>query len=268
MKWIIDETGRFRWRPYYDQEELDIECERIASEFLEQRYGVCRFPISTDDLCVMIERDTSDLNLYADLSGAGEDVEGLTDFFPHKKPAVRIARELSLDSLMYNRLRTTLAHEYGHVKFHTFLWDYNQNRRPVADTGMKLTIQRRKYNNFRMKYVYKHRPETGPRCKRSSLLDAPVSDWMEWQASYACGALLMPLSVVRKLFQSVIKVRYGLNWVPVDSEQAGELTGKVTEAFDVSTGAARVRLTRLGFLQEIHREVSFTPDTALTSVSL
>jgi len=123
MKWVIDTTGRFKWRPYYNQEELDNECEQIVSDFLTKKYGAIHFPLSTDDLSVLVERDTSDLDLFADLSRDGEDVEGTTDFFLDKKPAVRTARALSLDSSKQPRLRTTLAHEYGHVRFHNFLWN-------------------------------------------------------------------------------------------------------------------------------------------------
>ena len=148
MRWVTDETGRFRWRPYYDQEELDIECEQTVSGFLKRKYGEIHFPISTDDLTVMIEQDASELDLYADISGEGEDVEGLTDFFPHKRPAVKIAAELSLDDGRYHRLRITLAHEYGHVKFHTFLWDYNQTGKSTVNLAKKLSIQRRKHTTF------------------------------------------------------------------------------------------------------------------------
>ena len=268
MKWVIDETGRFRWRPYYDQEELDIECERIIAGFLKQKYGEILFPVSTDDLTVMIEQDTSELDLYADISGEGEDIEGLTDFFPHKKPVVKISKELSLEDGKYHRLRTTLAHEYGHVKFHTFLWVYNQTGKSPPGFAEKLAIQRRKYNNFRMKYLHKYKIETGFRCKRSRILDAPYSDWMEWQASYACGAFLMPYSVIRKLSLEEISKRNAASWVSGDSEQAAELVNIVSDTFDVSTDAARVRLNKLGFLQNTSRGNDKSPDTNLSSLLL
>ena len=71
MKWVQDTTLRFKWRPYYEPEELDAECERIVLEFLMSKNGVVCFPISNDDLAVMVERDTSDLDLFADLSREG-----------------------------------------------------------------------------------------------------------------------------------------------------------------------------------------------------
>jgi hypothetical protein len=36
-------------------------------------------------------------------------------------------------------------------------------------------------------------------CYRDNILDAAQTDWMEWQAGYVCGALLMPASKVREL---------------------------------------------------------------------
>ena len=35
--------------------------------------------------------------------------------------------------------------------------------------------------------------------KRDNILDAQQSDWMEWQAGYISGALLMPATPVRRL---------------------------------------------------------------------
>jgi hypothetical protein len=43
------------------------------------------------------------------------------------------------------------------------------------------------------------RPKDGGRreqvCKRDGIINARQSDWTEWQAGYACGALLMPASL-------------------------------------------------------------------------
>ena len=245
MKWVADQTGRFRLRPYYDRGELDLECERIVSRFLERKYGVCCFPISTDDLTVMIEEDTSDLDLFADLSGFGEDVEGLTDFFPDRKPAVKISADLSLDDRSEHRLRTTLAHEYGHVKFHTFLWELNRLENPertIMCTG-KYSRLFRKFNRTA--------PEVNPRCKSSSIIDAPFEDWMEWQASYACGAFLMPLSPLRKTTEEFLRRHSYHNWLPADTDEATDLAALVAESFDVSTDTACVRLRKLGFFQNI-----------------
>ncbi len=262
MKWVIDTSGRFQFRPYYEAEELDAECEKMVAAFLEAKYRARRFPISTDDLTVMVEQDTSDLDLYADLSREGEDVEGLTDFFARKKPAVRISQQLSTDPARNQRLRTTLAHEYGHVHFHKFLWDSSLPAAPQTGFVQKLSRQRQQFQRFRDRLVAGDSPavhhpvsfspsprppqkrfQTGPRCHRTFIFDAPVFDWMEWQASYACGAILMPAAALRTLIKKDFPE--GNNFI---SSPADELVSQVAGAFDVSPETAQIRLTRLGII--------------------
>jgi hypothetical protein len=99
--------------------------------------------------------------MYADLP---EEEDGHTDFFADRKPVVRIAKRLS-DPRCENRLRMTLGHEYGHVWFHAPLW---RKSRPDDPGEPRWT------------------------CHRDRIVDAPQSDWMEFQAAYIGGALLMP----------------------------------------------------------------------------
>ena len=257
MKWVTDTTGRFKRRPYYDPEELDNECGRIVSEFLVKKYGTVRFPLSTDDLSVLVERDTSDLDMFADLSRDGEDVEGTTDFFPHKKPAVKIERELSLERVRHQRLRTTLAHEYGHVKFHNFLWGLVPPPKPPPDLAQKLAAQRKAVMRLRQRLGlenYRGQPDTGGEgitalaaaarmisCPRGRIIRAPVSDWMEWQAGYAGGAILMPVSLIH----SVAGQEKNLS---PESARAQELIVKITLACEVSNEASASRLQKLNII--------------------
>src|ERR1700724_505347 len=78
VKYVPDRTGRFSQRPHYEPKELDRECENIIAGFLKERHGAAKYPVSTDDLTVLIERDTESLDLFADLSSYGPKVEGLT----------------------------------------------------------------------------------------------------------------------------------------------------------------------------------------------
>lgn len=279
MKWVVDTTGRFGWRPFYEQEELDYECEQIVSDFLINKYGAIQFPITTDELSIMIERDTSDLDLFADLSLDGYDVEGTTDFFPHKKPVVKIAKELSLENSKYFRLRTTLAHEYGHVKFHNFLWGSSPPQRPPKrppnNMVKKLSSQRQAMSRLRKKINPEQNQEQSEdyarqkmlslvnshtfRCTRGLILQAPISDWMEWQASYICGATLMPLTVVRNLVQTNISDRNRSTRILADSAQGRELITQVAHEFDVSTDAAQVRLLKIDVLQQKDDNVNYLP---------
>ena len=163
MKMIPDKTGRFSMRPFWEVAELERMCEQTITGLLRQRYGFDRVPVPTEAITVLIERDAAELDVATDLSDEVYDGFGVTLFYVGRKPTVKIARELWEQRSRNNRLRMTLAHEYGHVMLHTWLYD--------------------KYGAAR-----------GPhRCYWQSLLPTErVVDWFEWQAGYASGALLMP----------------------------------------------------------------------------
>ena len=230
MMWIKDPTGRFPERPFYPQEDLDRLSEGWIVSFLVERYGKAEFPVSTEDLTVMIEGDTSDLDQYADLSGEGDDdeeVQGLTLFFPDRKPVVKIAQELSASGGGEHRLRTTLTHEFAHVKLHAKLWPFNQPRLfPDADES------------------------PGPRCKRPGDARGSGTDWMEWQAGYVSGAVLMPITRVQHLVRKSFAAWGAFNSVPAAPVKGDDLIAMVSGQFGVSKDAARVRLAQLGYLAD------------------
>ena len=225
MKWVRDTTRRFQSRPFYDQREIDVQCEDIVARFMKRRGGSPSYPMSTDDLTIMIEQDVSDLDLYADLSFEGRGVEGVSEFHRRKKPSIRIARYLSQQPSRANRLRSTLAHEYGHVVFHSFLWT-------LEGAGQRSNARRR-------------RP---PRCRRARIVVAPQSDWMEWQAGYAGGALLMPITPFETLVTDSLHEWDLVRRVIAKTDRHKELIGRIAEAFAVSKDAADTRLRKLGYV--------------------
>jgi hypothetical protein len=228
LRYVPDKTGRFGKRPHYELADLDHECESVFTEFMEDRYGMLVFPIPTDALTKLIERDADDLDLYADLSGEGPDVEGVTDFFPGDKPRVRIASALAEQKGREHRLRTTLTHEYGHVRFHGHLWEEKLSS-PHISVGLA--------------------KEDIPKCKRDTMLGSSTTDWMEWQAGYACGALLMPASILRGLVLRYFEQRsIYAGHVRAGSHIAPELERGISKKFYVSREAARVRLRKLGYV--------------------
>ena len=229
VRYVRDTTGRFSQRPHYKPEELDRECENIVTEFLKGKYGKAEFPVTTDDLTLLIEDATDDFDSYADLSVYGDDVEGVTEFRPGSKPIVRISEKLSGDGRRENRLRTTLAHEYGHVRFHAYLWD-------AEPPGPDL-LRRDPGANRQV-------------CKRNTMLEAAQTDWMEWQAGYVCGALLMPRSRLLRVAGAYLEANGLFGTVGAGSAHGRALVECVRQAFRVSADAARVRLLKLNILGE------------------
>jgi Zn-dependent peptidase ImmA (M78 family) len=227
MKWVRDRTGRFPQRPYYEGLELDSECENIISSFLIEKYGKVTLPISTNDLTILIEQKTSELDLYSDLSNEGNNVEGMTIFSRTTHPRVLISNTLSTSSSHTNRLRTTLTHEFGHVVFHNFIWAFEQPSlfKPDSDN---LTIK----------------------CNRDTILNARDVDWLEWQAGYASGAFLMPLSSVKEIVHRINIETNSFGKVSISSDIGQRMIKQVQSVFQVSEDAARVRLLKLDYIQE------------------
>lgn len=234
MKWVRDATGRFPKRPHYLPEELDAECERIVQDFLFDRYGRVEYPVRTDDLTVLLERDSEDLDLYADFSDEEGQIEGVTEFRIGRKPRVKIAARLSNSPNLENRLRTTLTHEYGHLRFHNLL--YQVESKPAS--------------LFENLDDYQQPSGQAHRCKRDSMLSLSQRDWMEWQAGYICGAMLIP---IQPLIRRVQKMReeFDLPHASIaESEPEGvALIETIADEFQTSKDAARVRLLQRKMLQ-------------------
>ena len=230
VKMIPDNMGRFARRPFYQERELDNECERLIGELLLKRRGKIAYPVDTEDLAVLIEMHDADLDSCADLSSYGDDVEGVTEFFPDRGPKVSISDRIAADDRRENRLRTTLTHEFGHVKFHGPLWAEKFATGDMLERGVNAN-----------KAI----------SKRDNILNAPKTDWMEWQAGYISGALLMPARPVRRLVSDYCAPRELHGDIHKDSDHAVHLVQLVVEQFAVSEEAARIRLLKLNLIKTV-----------------
>lgn len=120
----------------------------------------------------------------------------------------------------------TLGHEFGHVRFHAPLWRdgrVERERRPVEPCWT---------------------------CNRDTIVTAPENDWMEWQAAYIGGALLMPRAPVRLLVREITVREAGDQVLDADSDLGQATILRVTKRCQVSQQAARVRLVKLGLLSQ------------------
>jgi Zn-dependent peptidase ImmA (M78 family) len=85
-------------------------------------------------------------------------------------------------------------------------------------------------------------------CKRETTLTTSQTDWMEWQAGYACGAILMPATHIRQLADDYRRKAELHGPVPPQSQHGRTMIESVMTRFQVSRDAARVRLSALGVL--------------------
>lgn len=217
VRWLRDASGRFPRRPHYEVAELESVCADLLLELRQQRPQSHGYPISLDDLAVLIEHHAADLDLYAELA---PDLDGVTDFARGVKPRVRISARLSSNVRSHNRLRSTLAHELGHVVLHNFIWWF--------DPGVPFDPQ-----------------SLSPKC----VLRTVSGDWMEWQANYCAGALLIPAAAVASMPDPV--------WER--SAAARTLVREVQTRFEVSAQLATIRLRQLGYFTARPRRIARAP---------
>jgi hypothetical protein len=78
--------------------------------------------------------------------------------------------------------------------------------------------------------------------------DAPATDWMEWQAGYVCGAILMPRTMVFKTVRSITGPHAPYGQIGVETPLGQELREALVEKFAVSHDAANIRLLKLKIL--------------------
>lgn len=227
VKQVPDRTGRFFERPHYEPKELDTLCERAVADFFRKIGKPIGLPIGTEDLLRLIEQEVSEFDGYADLSRYGEDVEGVTEFLPGRKPCIQISVNLADDSRRENRYRTTLTHEWGHARLHAYLFELERPRRDLAGGASTDRVQV---------------------CKRDTIVNANQIDWMEWQAGHVCGAVLMPASQVRTMVSAYQHDQSIYGPVSPTGPHGRTLIDATASKFQVSADAARVRLLRLGFL--------------------
>ncbi|MBZ5493694.1 MAG: ImmA/IrrE family metallo-endopeptidase [Acidobacteriia bacterium] len=230
---VPDKTGRFQRRPHYSQGELDAECEQVISSFLLSRHRRIVYPVATDDLIHLLEQ-VAVVDQYADLKDeSGNELWGVTEFEPGTSPLVKISAKLSSAERFTNPFRTTLTHEFAHVKLHGPLFELKASS-PGLFEGAEVVRQQ---------------------CKREQVESPAEYDWAEWQAGYCSGALLMPIGALRLSVTEFLKAAgLSVTGVPTNSNHGQDLITVVSRKFEVSTLAAKVRLAKLGFLNADDRQ--------------
>jgi hypothetical protein len=190
-------------------------------EFMNRRSGGYRLPIPTNELMRLLDERAGEIDPYADLPHG---VHGKTTMYFDRRPQVEIAASI-YNTRSDHRVRTTVCHEFGHVWLHGPLWREAGARRA---TGI------------------------GPvwKCYRENILTAPESDWIEWQAGWVSGAILMPASALRAWAAECAQKFAVKSRFSTKSPAGARLIRLVAEGCDVSISAAQVRLSKLRLIIE------------------
>lgn len=238
MKSWPDKSGRFRERLYFDDNEFDQMMNearaKAGSDVFNEGAG-----IDVDRVLMKafgIEAD------YVDLPVG---VLGRTVFDSMGQARVELSRYLdeaaSNDKLARRRLRTTLAHEVGHVACHPTLFiedTVTLSLFPEDDTnkGEGILCREVSIGNYNEK---RYRGE-----------------WWEYQANQCMASLLLP----RELFND--KVRTAIESVDVgsfdDAVRSGngeKVVTSLANCFDVSQEVVLYRLRELGYVNNPQRRL-------------
>ena len=120
------------------------------------------------------------------------------------------------------QVRFTKAHECAHAYFHNVYEERSPGIRLFRESAETM----------------KHRRPKDPK-------EWQDEDWMEWQANTFASCLLMPEAMVRKLVSPMPRIHTGDPF-----GDRAERISRVSEVFQVTRDAARVRLDGMGLLEE------------------
>ena len=184
------------------------------------------------DIESFVEELGARVDQYADLDAA---TLGKTEFFTNKPPKISINRDLTgaMDDDegprgIRGRWRATIAHEGGHVLFHSVLFEVNSAQNGLFDFG----------ESKDQPLVHCLKKDVG--FGRSS------GDGREVQANMAMAALLMPRDIFRKVAYRVIsELTLGVANLVAGSRAAAAVIEGISREFDVSKQAAGIRLQTL-----------------------
>ena len=174
--------------------------------------------------------------LEADYVNLPDGVLGRTLFLTDGSARIEVSRELAdaaeSDTLARRRLRTTLAHECGHVACHRALYVADTETMALFPPGM---IEEEK--------------KPGILCRENTVGARYAGEWWEYQANQCMACLLLPRHLLVSHFQAV------LNGIGVGSYEEGARQGRdedivrtLAAAFDVSWQALLFRLEDLGLI--------------------
>ena len=175
-----------------------------------------------------------EFGIEADYVALPQGVLGRTLFHPESRAHVEVCRELAeeaeVDALARRRLRTTLAHEGGHLACHGHLF--------VTDTDS--------YSLF-------SEPDGEPKpsilCRDSSVGSGGYSgEWWEYQANQCMACLLLPRRLLEPYYVAVLESEDARSFA--DAMKKGveeEVLRALAKVFDVSWQALLIRLQALGY---------------------
>ena len=227
MRVMRAQSGPFAERPYYE----DSEIETIATDELRR---VDLHPATPESIRVerFIEKRFDIVPRYEDLPA---DVLGFTTFGLKGVETVVVSRSLSEEGsrVADRRMRSTLAHEAGHMLLHGHLFALQRRSgsRPLFQDGL---------DESRQTILCR----TGADGIPSAGTSTPGYDgrWWEFQANKIIGALLLPRGLVNVALGARLASQGRLGVKTIDAARREEAARHLADVFDVNPVVARIRI--------------------------
>lgn len=231
MRSWYDSKSPWKKQLRFDEQEF----ETMMDELRFRAGGDCFRPSRGVDVDLVILKSFGVEPDFVDLPAG---MLGRTKFFSDGRILIEVSRSLSdmaeNDILSRRRLRTTLAHECGHVACHSCLYVQDCETLPLFPASQPTD------QAFRSAIMCRHEGvgQSGYR-----------GEWWEYQANQCMAALLLP----RALFSSSVRRELAECDVPSFEEgirqgRGEELVRVLSREYDVSGSATLYRLQALGFV--------------------
>ena len=228
MKLLKAMTGPFEERPFY--EEKEIESIAVAELRKVQLLPARPEPIRIDRF---IEKRFDVVEDYEDLPSG---ILGYTRFGSKGAEAVIVSRSLEEEGTQASqrRIRTTLAHEAGHILLHAHLFALNDSRDTARPFASEFDLNNRSVLCRNI-----------PGVAVGGASGGYDGRWWEYQANQAIGALLLPRSLVLDALDPLLASAGLMGIRRLESANREEATDRLSVAFDVNPVVARHRLDRM-----------------------
>jgi hypothetical protein len=225
MKTLRTTRGPFNSRPFYSTTEIESICS-------DELNSVGLFPVSPEPIRIdrFIEKRFNISHQYEELP---ENVLGFSIFGARGVEGIAVARFLDEDGSKQaeRRIRTTLAHETGHVLLQGHLFALGQETQSLFDDSI---------NSDQPKVLCRDLPGISTVSGRGY-----DGRWWEFQANSAIGALLLPRPLVHQALDSLLIERGLFGTKILESSNRNEAIHLLTDAFDVNPAVAKIRLEEI-----------------------
>lgn len=155
------------------------------------------------------------------------------------KGTIIIDEHLVEDTSLAGRLRFTFAHEAGHWLLHRHLFEKDENQGVLLREDVEATPIKCLNRNVELIFQF------------AACNAWDDNDWLEWQADYMAGALLLPIIPFKAAFLGCLrKLDLRQDYLFVDHQRCNmvnyrEVLSSLAQTFEVSRRTVEVRLRKL-----------------------